>query len=182
VAEALAFYPLAGLVVAGLIGVLASREIVRCAVWLCASLVGVAGLFLLLGAGYLAAVQLLVYVGGILVVIVFGVMLTARRPMMHLKPPLRETLAAAATMLALGGGLLWAVLAQPLPEIPAQAGSAASSAGMSDIGRELVTTWLLPFELISVLLLAAMIGAAYLARPLRAADRASQDETRGEHA
>lgn len=173
-AEAIAFYLVAGLVTAGALGVLFSREIVRSAVWLAAALVGVAGLFLLLSANYLAVVQLFLYVGGILVLLVFGIMLTARRPMAKTRAPWQEVLAVGIGAAVLACGLLYAIWSAAWPGLGREPADAATS--MRTIGRDLLTTWLLPFELISVLLLAAMIGAAYLARPLSAAQPQADDE------
>ena len=77
IGEAVIFWALAVLTVGSALGVALSRNIVRMAVWLLFALTGVAGLFLLLDAEFLAAVQLVVYAGGILVLIIFGIMLTS---------------------------------------------------------------------------------------------------------
>src|SRR6516162_9836532 len=67
------------------LAVLISQNIVRCAVWLLFTLAGTAGVFFLLGADFVAATQLIVYVGGVLVLVVFGVMLTAQGPFIVMK-------------------------------------------------------------------------------------------------
>src|SRR5687767_7742152 len=84
------------------ITVAVTQNIVRCAVWLLFTLAGVAGLFFLMGADFVGAVQLLVYVGGILVLVVFGVMLTAQGPFVNLKTGVGEW-----TISIVAGVLLW---------------------------------------------------------------------------
>src|SRR5690348_12099198 len=77
------------------IGVVVTQNIVRSATWLLFTLCGTAGIFFLLGAGFVAAAQLLVYVGGTLVLVVFGVMLTAQRPFISMKTGAAEWAIAA---------------------------------------------------------------------------------------
>lgn len=166
--ETLVFYLFSGVLVGASIAILLSGTIVRAAVWLMAALAAVAGLFALLDATFVAMVQLLVYVGGVLVLIVFGVMLTSRPAAQAARPSVRDVVVAGGVGIVLFGGLLAAQLTSDWPDHvlePARDGAG----GIRVIGRELLTSWLVPFELVSVLLLAVMIGAAYLARPSRAA-------------
>jgi NADH-quinone oxidoreductase subunit J len=158
--EAIIFYLTAGLVVCSAIGCVLSANIVRMAMWLFGSLAAVAILYFLLSAPFLAAIQLIVYVGGTLVVIIFGVMLTRQSPGMRYAPRRIEFVAGAAVCLALFAGLTAALLRTPWP--PAH--PAAAGFPTAGLGRELLTTYLVPFELVSVLLLAVMIAAACLAR------------------
>jgi NADH-quinone oxidoreductase subunit J len=179
------------------IAVVVSQNIVRCAVWLLFALAGTSGVFFLLGADFVGATQLLVYVGGTLVLVVFGVMLTAQGPFITMKTGALEWAAAAFV-----GMLLYAVLAisilQPRVWPEAQATvrteDPAQSQNSSTIGLALlglpqaspegtVTSWpdnanskapprwrvgyLLPFEIVSVHLLVVLIAAAYLARAKR---------------
>lgn len=162
VLEAALFYIFAIVTVISAVGIVATRNIVRAAIWLLGTLSGVAGLYFLLAANFLGAIQLIVYVGGTLVLIVFGVMLTARIPGARL--PLRrwEIIGGGAVCTALFVALSivllranWAASARPADE----------SYSVATIGNELLTTYLVPFEVASVLLLVVMIGAAYLARP-----------------
>ena len=153
------FYLFAAVAAAGAVGVAACRDIVRAAVCLLFALAGVAGLYFLLNAEFLAAVQLVVYVGGILVLIVFGVMLTSASPLVKYGPSRGEVALAAVlatlmlatlTVLALRGRF-------PLsdhPDVPP---------GIDVLGQALLGDYLLPFELASVLLLVVLIGAAHLA-------------------
>src|SRR6188474_1120626 len=97
-AEALLFYLFAALTGASALSVVVSRNIVRMSVALLFALSGVAGLFFLLQAEFLAAVQLVIYVGGTLILIVFGVMLTSKSPFSRFEPTRAEV--AIAVLLA----------------------------------------------------------------------------------
>ncbi len=160
--EALLFYLFATGMVGSSLAILLTRDIVRAATWLLGTLGSAAGLYFLLAANFLAAVQLIVYAGGILILIVFGVMLTSRGgPGAGARA--RERVAAAMVSLVLFVALTAMLVRAPWTASPAaQPGGAAS---LRQIGHELLTTYLVPFEAASVLLLAVMIGAAYLARP-----------------
>jgi len=162
--EAAVFYIFGGLMVVSSLAILISRNIVRTAVWLLGALAGAAGLYLLLSANFLAAIQLIVYAGGILILIVFGVMLTARNPYVSFEVKPREIAVAVVIGLILFVGLAAVIKAGPWPEIPG-AQPSDEVASVANIGRSLLTDYLIPFELVSVLLLAVMIGAAYLASP-----------------
>jgi NADH:ubiquinone oxidoreductase subunit 6 (subunit J) len=164
--ETFMFYVCAGLMVISSLAILISRSIVRSAVWLMGALVAAAGLYFLLSANFLGAIQLIVYAGGILILIVFGVMLTAKSPYVRFNPQPREIILAAVAGAILFGGLVGFMLATEWPEIPGAAPSAEVQP-VKYLGRELLTSYLIPFELVSVLLLAVMIGAAYLASPER---------------
>lgn len=93
--------------------VVATQNIVRAAVWLLFTLAGVAGLFMLLGADFLGAVQLIVYVGGILILVIFGVMLTAQGPFVSLKTSAGETVMAMIVGLIMLGLLASAIFVTP---------------------------------------------------------------------
>src|SRR5215831_8569123 len=104
--EAILFYTVAGLTGLCAIAVVVTQNIVRSATWLLFTLCGTAAIFFLLGADFVAATQLLVYVGGTLVLVIFGVMLTAQGPFIHMK-----TGAAEWAISAVVGVTLFAVLA-----------------------------------------------------------------------
>ncbi len=162
VGEAVAFYLFAGVAVLSCIGIAVSANIVRMAVWLFGTLASVSALYFLLAANLLAAIQLIVYAGGTLVLIIFGVMLTSKSPWARFDVRRRELLASAAVCTVLFISLAWVTTAgMPTADRPQM----ERSASVADIGQALLTTYLLPFEVASVLLLAVMIGAAYLARP-----------------
>lgn len=147
------------LVVAGLLSV-ASRNLVHAVLWLGVVLAGTAALFVMLGAGFLATVQVLLYIGGVVTLLIFGVMLTSRPEGTAVVRELRGRVRAALVALGLFAFLATAILRTPFEE-PA----APAAASTSDLAGVLFGKDLLAFEALSVLLLAAMIGAAVLARP-----------------
>ena len=159
--EAIAFYVLAAIVAGSAFGCVLARNIVRMALCLLGTLGGVALLYFLLSANFLGVIQLVVYAGGTLVVIIFGVMLTSRAAGVKLRPKRIETIGAAVVCLGLLAGLTAILVRTAWPTPPGTPGTFE----VAEFGRELLSTYLVPFELISVLLLAVMIGAAYLAQP-----------------
>jgi NADH:ubiquinone oxidoreductase subunit 6 (subunit J) len=161
--EAIAFYIIGGAAALCALGCVISTNIVRMATCLFGTLGSVAVLYFLMAANFLGVIQLIVYAGGTLIVIIFGVMLTSKSPWVKFAPRRVEIVAGAVVCLALFVGLVTAFRGVRWP-----AGrSAPGGFTVEQIGRELLTTYLVPFELASVLLLAVMIGAAYLARAER---------------
>ncbi len=169
------------------VAVVVTGDIVRMACWLVTALAAVAGLFFLAGADFLGAVQLMVYVGGTMVLLVFGVMLTARGPFVSMK-----TGGGQWIMAMIVGGALLAVLLRAALSVPewappergqAQTGAVAPTAtrlGMGLMGVRIdrreqpnpllqrgMSGYLLAFEIISVHLVVVLVGAAYLARAKR---------------
>ncbi|HTN01914.1 MAG TPA: NADH-quinone oxidoreductase subunit J [Planctomycetaceae bacterium] len=188
----LLFWLFAAATCGGAIGVVLSQNVVRMAFWLMVSLGSVAGLFFLLSADFLGAAQLLIYVGGTVVLLIFGVMLTASGPYLKLETRPTEVLLGLAAGVGLLGVLVysvgavnWRTVAAKLPEpgpVAAVAGRtgeiASSETGQSvkPLGLALLGVradhperpgYLLPFEVISVHLLIVLIGAGYLARAKR---------------
>lgn len=149
---------------AGAIGVVACRNIVRAAVCLLFALAGVAGLYFLLNAEFLAAVQLVVYTGGILILIIFGVMLTSTSPFSRFEPKATEVAIAISIATVLLTALVL-VASRTRFQIAATPNPTATS--IDTFGQALLGDYIVPFELASVLLLVVMIGAAYLARGRR---------------
>jgi NADH-quinone oxidoreductase subunit J len=161
VAGAALFYIFAGMTAASAICVVASRNIVRTAVYLLFALIGVTGIYFLLDAEFLAAVQLVVYVGGTLILIVFGVMLTSKSPFSRFEPKRGEVLAS----ICIGAVLLVSLIAAILrTDFPTSAGSGSGGYPIGPLGQALLGDYLVPFELASAILLVVMIGAAYLAK------------------
>jgi NADH:ubiquinone oxidoreductase subunit 6 (subunit J) len=158
------FYVFGGITMISALGVVFSTNIVRTATWLFGALGAVAVLFFLLLANLLGAIQLIVYAGGILVLIVFGIMLTSKSPWMRYDPKPVEVIVGCAVCLVLLIGLT-TVLTQA--DWAAGAKPADGVFPVAELGQALLTDYLLPFEVASVLLLAVMVGAAYLARPER---------------
>ncbi len=121
---------------------------------------GVAGLYIFLGADFLAGAQVLIYVGGILILLIFGVMLTNRIYDLNI---LAERVQFVPSVVVVGAG--FALLVTVIYKTPwGLAKAAPPEATTARIGNLLMTDYLLPFEVVSVLLLAALIGAAMLAR------------------
>jgi NADH-quinone oxidoreductase subunit J len=144
--------------------VVSSRNIVYSAFALLFTFFGVTGLYVLLSADFLAVAQLLIYVGGILVLLLFGVMLTNKVVSVDIKSGTLGTLPALA-IAGCTGGALYAVFvatdwrsARTLPQTVTTTDA---------LGRMFMTTYLLPFEIASIALLVALVGAALIARKER---------------
>jgi NADH-quinone oxidoreductase subunit J len=140
--------------------VVTARDLIRCVLWLAVALVSTAVLFVVAEAEFIAAVQILLYTGGIITLMLFGVMLTARITSAKVEVESFERLRGAVVALTLFGLMAWAILTSELPAGPATLGEDVTR----EVGRLFLTDWLLPMELLSVLLLAVMIGAIALAR------------------
>ena len=144
--------------------VVTARKLIRAALWLIATLFGVAVLYALLEAGFLAVVQVVVYIGAIAILFIFTVMLT-RRELRDESPQLRKNWGLAALL----GFLVFIGLAVLLARQPGVGRTPAvipdGLETVLELGRSLVSPqgYLLPFEVISVLLLAALVGAVYIA-------------------
>ena len=162
------FYGFALMAGVSAIGVVISRNIVRMAVWLLFTLVGVGGLYFLMSAEFLAAVQLVVYAGGTLILIVFGVMLTSKSPFSRFAPKPGEIVVALSIGSVLMVTLIWGIWSAVSHGVFAdQPFVAGGNYPMAKLGQALLGDFLVPFEMISVLLLVVMIGAAYLAKARR---------------
>jgi NADH:ubiquinone oxidoreductase subunit 6 (subunit J) len=158
------FYLFALTTASSAIGVVVCRNIVRAAVCLLFTLAGVAGLYFLLNAEFLAAVQLVVYTGGILILIIFGVMLTSTSPFSRFEPKAGEVAIALSAGVLLLTALVLVAVRTPFPTYD-NAGPTYTS--IDSFGQSLLGDYVVPFELASVLLLVIMIGAAYIARGRR---------------
>jgi NADH-quinone oxidoreductase subunit J len=158
------FYLFAGMTAVSAIAVAASRNVVRMAVALLFTLMGVAGLYFLLNAEFLAAVQLVVYAGGTLILIIFGVMLTSKSPFSRFTPKPAEVAVAVVIGAVLLFGLVWGIRQTTFADNPIQT---HDNYPVDRLGQVLLGDFLVPFEIVSVLLLVVMIGAAYLAKARR---------------
>lgn len=154
------FYVFAAVIVASAAMVAFSRNIVYSAFALLFTFFAVAGIYVLLSADFLAAVQLLIYVGGILVLILFAVMLTHRISDVEIS---NQSLRPAQGALILIGvmAILLGVIFKTEWSLQGQLQYQPTIANMGDA---LLKKYLLPFEVVSVLLLAALMGAAVIAR------------------
>ncbi|WP_319589248.1 NADH-quinone oxidoreductase subunit J [uncultured Desulfobulbus sp.] len=140
-----------------------ARNIVQAAYSLFFTLIGMAGYYVLLGSDFLAITQVIIYVGGILVLLMFGVLLTNRPLERAQKGTLKLYLAGGLA----GAGLLVLVLFQIIMTTPwkmAAGPLAEPQSNLRPLGIKLMTQYLLPFELAGLTLLLCLIGAAYLVR------------------
>ena len=163
-AEAALFYLFGGMAALSALLLVISKNIVRSAVCLLFTLMGVAGLYFLLHAEFLAAVQLVVYAGGTLILIVFGVMLTSKSPFSRFEPKAGEVAVAIVVGSVLFGALVTAFHHYTFPTATP---GATSTYPLMALGQALLGDYVVPFEIASVLLLVVMIGAAYLAKGRR---------------
>lgn len=161
----LLFYGFAALTVLSAWSIVLSGNIVRMSIYLLFTLAGVAGLYFMLSSEFLAAVQLIVYAGGTLILIVFGVMLTSKNPFMQLETAAWEKAVGVLIALLTAGGLLLAIAATGGLSSGVDLGEGYEQVPL--IGEALLTKYLVPFEVSAVLLLVVMIGAAYMARRRR---------------
>ncbi|MCH7575153.1 MAG: NADH-quinone oxidoreductase subunit J [Candidatus Marinimicrobia bacterium] len=158
---ALGFNLIAAMVIFTAFWVVTTSKLIHAAVALMGTLFGVAGLYVYLYADFLAATQVIIYVGGILVLIIFGVMLTHRVSGIDtLQTNMPNRPAAAVVVFLLFMGLTALLFRTPWH----MADAAPVVSTVEIIGAALLTRYLLHFEVASVLLLVALLGAAYLAR------------------
>ncbi len=158
------FYGFALITIASALAVVTVRNIVHAAFALMVTLFGVAGLYVFLQADFLAATQVIVYVGGILVLILFGVMMTSGRLEMRIHIERGQLLLGGGISLALLMLLLTVIANTPKWENLTDDGTAFEPT-TKRIGELILNEkFLLPFEVASVLLLVALIGAALISR------------------
>ena len=153
-----------GLTLVGGLGLVVTRNVVHAALFLLLSLSAVAGLYLVLLAEFLALVQVLIYGGAVIIVVLFAIMLTRNSEYPHISDN-RQWPLAAITSLALAvifGVAMW----QSAPSA-----TNSNSPVFADLGISLFTRWAVPFEIASIVLLVALIGALIIAR---------SDSSRGE--
>jgi NADH-quinone oxidoreductase subunit J len=162
-AEAIVFWAFAILTVGSAAVVVLARSLIYSAFALLFTFFGVAGLYVLLGADFLAATQLLIYVGGILVLLLFGVMLTHRIYDLDLRSELGGALDwLGPVSVAIG---LFVILCTAAVRTQWMTASPRTPAPTTKaIGRLFMGEFLLPFEAASVLLLVALVGAAMIVR------------------
>lgn len=159
------FFVLATVAIAGALGMLISRNPVNSALWLILNLFCVAGLYLTLNAEFIAVIQVLVYAGAIMVLFLFVIMLLNLAEL----PDLRRLEWRRVIAFVLGMGLLAMlsfVVASSLDvlPVPQTLEAAAATGSASSLAKALFVDYVLPFEIIGILLLAATIGAVMLAK------------------
>jgi NADH-quinone oxidoreductase subunit J len=159
--ETITFFGLAAVLVGSALAVVLTKNLFHAVLWLALALTGTAGIFLLLDAEFLAAIQLLLYAGGIVTIVVFAIVVTERLVGEKIAQVSRQLLAGAAVSLVLAWTIASMVWQRPL---------AMSRPPMAEdltrvIGETVQTRFVLPFELLAVLMLAGLMGAIYFARP-----------------
>lgn len=165
--EAAAFYGFSILAIVSALFILFSRNLIYGAFALFLAFLGVAALYVLAGADFLAVTQIMVYVGGILVLLIFGIMLTQKANTETVSDTPNRVEVLPSRKLAgffAGSGLFVFLVYIILDARFAMGGEAISgNSTIRTIGVELMTSHLLPFEIVAILLLVALIGAAHLA-------------------
>jgi NADH-quinone oxidoreductase subunit J len=166
-ATAIVFYVLSTFIlVAGLLAV-TTRKIFRSAIWLLFSLIGVAGLYFWLEMEFIAAVQIIVYVGGIVVLIIFSIFLTQQSGNQMPKPSIGRILFSLLAV-SIGFALAYYLI---YPYAFKKTSNAAVEASVRNIGSQMLSStehgYVLPFEVVSILLLAAMIGCIVIAMKIK---------------
>ena len=159
--EPIAFWGLAVVLLASSLAVVLTRNLFHSVLYLALSLTATAGVFLSLDAEFLAAIQLLLYAGGVVTIVVFAIVVTERLVGDRITQTSRQIL----TGFILSGALLVALLVvfrrSPLT-VPRPAVTGDLTAA---IGQSVMTRFVLPFELLALLMLAGLMGAIYFARP-----------------
>lgn len=161
-ASQIIFYILSAFILGTAILSVTTRKIFRAAIWLLFSLIGVAGLYFWLEVEFIAAVQIVVYVGGIVVLIIFSIFLTQQSGKEMPKAPIVRTI---ASVLAVVFGFAFTYLL--IRDYGFEAGNKKFDWSVGKIGTQMMGTkeggYALPFEVVSILLLAAMIGCIVIA-------------------
>ena len=157
------FIVLSAITLAGAWIVITNRNLYRAALGLVFSFFGVAGLYALLNAGFLAVVQVLIYVGAISILIIFAIMLTRRVMDRDVVQRNTQWVISALVALALFGVIGYTLAFRAADQWPVSNASLPTDP-IAELGEALVTTYALPFEAASVLLLVALVGAIVIAR------------------
>ena len=159
--EPIAFGALAVLLVASALAVVLTKNLFHSVLWHALTLTGTAGIFLTLDAEFLAAVQLLLYAGGVVTIAVFAIVVTERLVGDRITQTSRQIFSGLIIAGAVLVGLLTFILRAPLTRPrPPLAGDLTRA-----IGDAVLTRFVLSFELLGMLVLAALLGALYFARP-----------------
>ena len=169
------FYILSAFILGTAILSVTTTKIFRSAIWLLFSLIGIAGLYFWLEVEFIAAVQIVVYVGGIVVLIIFSIFLTQQSGKEMVKPPMLRSIASVLAVV-FGFALTYFLIYKN----DFKAGNKSFDWTVNKIGTQMLATgengYALPFEVVSILLLAAMVGCIVIA--MKAPAEVSSIETR----
>ena len=157
------FYCIAAVVLISSLLAVTLKNMFHSALFLALSFVGIAGIYLFLGAEFLAAIQVLIYVGAIVTLIIFVIMLTARISDASIRQTNEQKFISFIVAMS-----IFILLSSIILKNGMVRAGIKSNVKTADIGRELITTYGLPFEVISVVLLIALIGAIILSRKEKA--------------
>lgn len=154
------FYLFSFVIIGSALLVVLLKNIVRSAFALFFTLFGIAGIYILLGADFISVTQILIYIGGVMILIVFGVMLTRNVYSVEIFNKLGTVVMGTFSAI-----LTFTIIYYAIKDVPwIYIGYKPNLPTTRPIGIQLLTIYLLPFELASLLLVLAMIGAAYLIR------------------
>ena len=154
-------YAVMGMILVFALGVVTLRSLFHCALCLAAALIGVAGLYIVLQAEYLAGVQILIYVGAVVTLVIFAVMLTEHLSGKTVRQNNSQSplvIAGILGFIALVGAL---IIKTPWPVTPMALKAKVSVMGL---GKALMGAYVFPFEVISIVLIAALIGTVVIAK------------------
>jgi len=159
--EVIGFWILAVVLVSSALAVVLTKNLFHSVLWLALALTGTAGIFLMLNAEFLAGVQILLYAGGVITVVVFAIVVTERLVGERLSHTSRGLIGGAAV-----AGLVLLLVVNTLARIPLPTIRIPFAEDPTLlIGREVMTRYVLPFELLAVILLVSLLSASYFARP-----------------
>lgn len=154
------FYILSGIIIGSAVMVVSMKNIFHSALFLVLCFFSVAGIYVLLSAEFIAAVQVLIYVGAITVLMIFAIMLTAKL----YSAKIRQSNEQVVIALVIVGALLFATVFTLSRTAWRLSSEAPDTQSTMSIGNLLLTTYVLPFEVVSVVLLTALVGAIIIAR------------------
>jgi NADH-quinone oxidoreductase subunit J len=164
------FVVLAATLLGSALLVVTLRDIIRCGLALTLSFASLAGIYALLGDPLVAATQVLVYIGAISILILFAIMMTQTK-----NAPTRLVFQTQAWIAAVAAAVIAVVIAATVLATAWPSGGQRLATGTADVAHLLFSDYVLPFEVVSVLLTAAVVGAVYLAR--REASRREEDRS-----
>jgi NADH:ubiquinone oxidoreductase subunit 6 (subunit J) len=159
--EVVGFWVLAVVLVGSALAVVTTKNLFHSVLWLALGLTGTAGVFLMLNAEYMAGVQILLYAGGVVTVVVFAIVVTEKLVGTRLAHTSRRVWLGGAVAAGFLGLMLSVLMEVPLATTPIPMMEDPTSL----IGTAFLTRFLLPFELLAVLLLVSLLAASYFARP-----------------
>jgi NADH:ubiquinone oxidoreductase subunit 6 (subunit J) len=172
------FYILATILIVAALGVVLVRNMVHAALFLAAALLMAGGLYLNAGADMVAGFQVLIYVGAVVTLVLIAVMLVANIANAHVVQTNRNSLPAAVLAAATGALLCWIISSAQWPTANPELAKVSYSDSMRMLGYALLDKYLLPFEISSLLLLVALVGAIVIAQQTHLAEKLSRAAAR----